>query len=93
MKPGMAVMPFASMVLPAAAEGAPACTETIFPARTTIDPRSIAAPLAIMMRALVMVRSCAESDASAPNVRPASIVKVCRFILVLLWRQVAKQYL
>ena len=41
MNPGMAVMPLASMVLPLAADGAPGATETIFPARTTIDPRSI----------------------------------------------------
>ena len=37
------------------------------PARTTIDPRSITVPLAPMMRALVIVRSCAESGADRPQ--------------------------
>ena len=62
----------------------PSATETIFPARTTIDPRSItdllATRLASTIRALVMVRSCAKSDPRAPSVRPASSVEVCRFM-------------
>ena len=94
MNPGITVMPLASMVLPAAAEGAPACTETIFPARTTIDPRSITVLLATLLastiRALVMVMSCAESDPSAPRARQASSVEVCRFMQFFLPRQVAK---
>src|SRR5438477_9589448 len=80
MNPGMAVMPLASILLallPLAAGGFPAATEVIFPARTMIDPRSITAPLAPMIRALVIVRSCPGRDAIAPNVRHAIIEKVC----------------
>src|SRR5207253_2616162 len=65
MNPGIAVMPLASIVRPLAADGAPAVTDTIFPPRTTIDPRSITVPLATMIRALVIVRSCADARVSA----------------------------
>src|SRR6185369_16589253 len=92
MNPGIAVMPLASMVRPLVADGAPAATETIFPARTTIDPRSIAVPLAVMIRALVIVRSCAESDAIAPSVRHVSIVKVGRFIVISPQALLAQQH-
>ena len=74
MKPGIAVMPFASITLPLVADGAPAATDTIFPPRTTIDPRSITAALGPMMRALVMVTSCACAGVSAANVKHASVV-------------------
>src|SRR3989442_10638301 len=93
MNPGMAVMPLASMVRPLAALGPPGAIETIFPARTTIDPRSITEPLGPMILALAIVRSCAESDVSAPNARQVSIVKVYCFILILSPRQMTKQYL
>jgi hypothetical protein len=80
MNPGMTVMPFASILFPLGADGAPACTETIFPARTTIDPRSItvrlATRLASTIRALVIVTSCAESDATAPNIMQAQLVQM-----------------
>src|SRR5262245_11928530 len=80
----MAVMPLASMVRPLALEGEPGATETIFPARTTIDPRSITVAFGPMMRALVIVTSCAESGANAASIRQMSSVKLCRFILFLL---------
>jgi hypothetical protein len=44
-------MPLASMIWPLAADVAPGATETIFPARTTIEARSITVPLATMIRA------------------------------------------
>ena len=69
MKPGMALMPRASIVWPLAADGAPAAAETILPARTTIEPRSITVPLPTTIRAFVIVRSCAASGATALNVR------------------------
>ena len=47
-----------------------------------VDPRSIALPLAPIMRAFVIVRSCAPSDASVPKVTQASINEVSRFISV-----------
>src|SRR5438309_9174817 len=34
-----------------------------------------------MIRALVIVRSCADSDVNAPNIRHASVVKMYRFML------------
>ena len=57
MKPGIALIPFASMTLPLVDDGAPAATDTILPSRTTIEPRSITVALGPMMRALVIVRS------------------------------------
>src|SRR5438874_11796484 len=83
MNPGMAVMPFASIVRPLAAEGAPAAAETIFPARTTIDPRSMTPPLGPIMRALVIVRSCADKDANAATSRQAALISVYRFMVLL----------
>ena len=46
MKPGMALMPLASIVWPLAADGAPAATETILPAahhdRAALDDGAVA---------------------------------------------------
>ena len=61
MKPGITLMPLASMVLTPAALAAPADAETIFPPRTTMEPELITAPLPTMMRALVITKSCADS--------------------------------
>src|SRR5690348_9176602 len=86
-------MPLASMLRPAAADGAPACTEAILPPRTTMDPRSITAALGPMMRTLVMVRSCAASGAVAPTIRQASLVYRYGFIFAcFLRRQMARQH-
>ena len=50
-----------------------------FRARTTIDPRSITVPLATMMRALVIVRSCAATRAAAETARISSAAR-CVFM-------------
>src|SRR5438093_4851511 len=93
MKPGIALMPLASSTWPAGADGAPAATDTIFPPRTTIDPRSITVPLETMIRALVIVRSCADAGVSPPSSRQAAAVNVCRVIgVVLSGRCVAADY-
>jgi hypothetical protein len=56
MKPGIAVMPFASIVLrPWVA--APADTDTILPARTITVPELITLPLPATMRAFVIATS------------------------------------
>ena len=69
MKPGIAVMPRASIVRAPAALAAPAApTEAIRPLRTTIEPCSITWPLPTMMRTLVMTRSCADRSAEAATV-------------------------
>jgi hypothetical protein len=65
MKPAIADIPFASITVPLDDAGAPAVTDTILPARTTIEPRSMTVPLPTTMWAFVMVRSCAASG-SAP---------------------------
>src|SRR5262245_5140727 len=83
MNPGMAVMPLASIVIPLA-EGPPDATETIFPVFTTMDPRSITVPFATTMRAFVIVTSCAESGAIAPSIKQTSIIKMYRFMPILL---------
>src|SRR6185437_785199 len=70
MKPGTAVMPWASMVCMPEAFGAPAPTETIFPPRATMEPFSITLPLPTMMRTLVIARFCA-----ARCVAPAMLAK------------------
>ncbi len=64
MKPGIADMPFASIVWPLFAAGAPAATDTILPPRTTIEPLSITVPLPTTMWAFVIVRSCADERRS-----------------------------
>src|SRR5678815_2665812 len=79
MKPGIAVMPFASITFPLVVAGAPAAADTILPPRTTMDPRSMTVPLATTIRALVIVASCAYSE-SVRNSRQASVVRVKRFI-------------
>ena len=69
MNPGIADMPFASIVWPLFDDGAPAATDTILPPRTTIEPRSITVPLPTTMCAFVIVRSCAESGAVTTDAR------------------------
>src|SRR5437588_583925 len=77
MKPGMAVIPLASTILTFPPPVTPpAATETIFPPRTTIDPRSMTPALGVMIRAFVTIRSCAESDA-----HPAPIMAILSFII------------
>jgi hypothetical protein len=67
MKPGMALMPFASMVRSPAVGAAPAVTETILPPRTMIVPDSMTWPLPTITRALVMATSCAAARRGAIN--------------------------
>ena len=67
MKPGIALMPFASMTFSPCAGAAPAVTETILPPRTTIVPESITWPLPTMMRAFVMATSCAAATIGASD--------------------------
>src|SRR5262245_20639465 len=76
MNPGIALMPLASITVPVEGEGCPAVTDAIFPARTTIEPRSITVALGPMMRTLVMVRSWA--FAVTPIVRTARIEQIVR---------------
>jgi hypothetical protein len=57
MNPGIADMPFASIVIPLAVAGAPGVTDAILPPRTTIDPRSMTVPLPTTIRAFVIVTS------------------------------------
>src|SRR6188768_830792 len=72
MQPGIALSPFTSMTRPAVDAGAPADADTIFPPRTTIEPRSMTVPLPTTMRALVMVRSCAASGAAVARTRTSA---------------------
>ena len=67
MKPGMALMPFASMIVSPWVGAAPAVTEAILPPRTMIVPESITWPLPTMMRAFVMATSCAAAGFEAIN--------------------------
>ena len=57
MKPGMALMPFASIVLSPCVLPPPAETEAIFPPRTITVPELITVPFPTITRALVMARS------------------------------------
>ena len=79
MKPGIALMPFASMTFSPGAGAAPAVTETILPPRTTIVPESITWPLPTMMRAFVIATSCAaaaigENDTATMKLARRSIL-------------------
>src|SRR5688500_14804933 len=78
MKPGIAVMPLASIVVPPLVDGAPATTDTIRPPLTTIEPRSMTVASGPMMRALVIVRSCAA--AGAPSVSSVASAAAYRVI-------------
>src|SRR5687768_3374481 len=71
MKPGMALMPLASIVRRPCVGTAPAPTETILPPRTMIVPDSITWPLPTITRALVMATSCAVASVGAINPVPA----------------------
>ena len=57
--------------------------ETIFPARTTIEPRSITVQFAPIIRAFVIVTSCAKRGESAAKAKQVNIVKVRRLHEVL----------
>src|SRR5687768_15948261 len=59
MKPGMALMPLASMVRSPCVGAAPAVTETILPPRTMMAPDSITWPEPTITRTLVIAMSCA----------------------------------
>src|SRR5262245_5001063 len=96
-KPGMSVIPRASICLMPAGAAVPAPTEAIRPLRTTTVPESMTVPLPTMMRALEMTRSCAPashggaSDASIINTRTSSLfmargyaVRFC-FVYFALW--------
>ena len=74
MKPGIALMPFASIVRrpcvgPPSPDGfgeagaGPAVTETIFPPLTMMVPDSMTWPEPTMTRALVIATSCADAIA------------------------------
>src|SRR5262245_14384353 len=97
MKPGMIVMPRASICLTPAGAADPALTEAIRPLRTTSVPDSMTDPLPTMMRAFEMTRSCAPaphgsaSDASITNTRGSTlfmargyVVRFC-FVYFMLW--------
>ncbi len=77
MNPGIALIPLASITLAPEGDGCPAVTDTIFPARTTIDPRSMTEALGPMMRTLVIVRSWAAAVVAASSVTH-SVVSVRR---------------
>src|SRR6185437_3300266 len=93
----MALMPLASITFPAVAAGLPAAAETIFPPRITMDPLSITVPLPTMMRAFLMVRSCAKRDENVPKVRQTKMqpnsLKLNRFIAFSQGSDVVKQNL
>ena len=59
MKPGIALMPLASIVRRPCVGAAPAVTDTIFPPLTMMVPESITWPEPTMIRALVIATSCA----------------------------------
>src|SRR5438874_8041039 len=59
MKPGISVMPRASICLAPAAPAVPAPIDAMRPLRTTMAPDSMTEPLPTMMRALEMTRSWA----------------------------------
>src|SRR4030095_3889800 len=97
MKPGMSVIPRASICLMPAGAAVPAQTEAIRPLRTTSVPESMTVPLPTMMRAFEMTRSCAParhgsaSDDSIVNTRTSSLflargyaVRFC-FVYFALW--------
>ena len=75
MKPGIALMPLASMVRSPCVGAAPAVTETILPPRTMMVPDSITWPLPTMIRALVMATSCAA--ATVGTINPATSRHAC----------------
>src|SRR5688572_23696269 len=81
-------MPPASIIVPAGVVGAPEATETMLPARTTIEPRSITEPFAAMMRAFVIVRSCAEREALTAKTSQNSVIRMRRFIRALPSRKI-----
>src|SRR5690606_32249710 len=81
MKPGMTVLPPASIVRPPLTFGAPAPTDAMRPSVTTTCPCSITVPLPSSTRAFVMTRSCAsaaaaQSQAVTANDRQVLVVLV-----------------
>ena len=81
MKPGIALMPLASMMRSPCVGAAPAVTETILPPRTMIVPESITWPLPTMIRALVIATSCA--DAMAGRIMKTAMAR--ESILFIAW--------
>jgi hypothetical protein len=82
MKPGMTVMPFASMVrAPAGALDAVGPTDAMRPPFTTTAPFSSTVPLPTMTRALVMTRSWASASVAPPASRRAAVMKVRRVLM------------
>src|SRR5262245_10809359 len=97
MKPGMTVIPRASICRTPGGAALPAPTEAIRPLRTTSVPESMTDPLPTMMRAFEMTRSCAParngsaSDGSIITARTNSLfmargyaVRFC-FVYFALW--------
>jgi len=91
MKPGITVIPLASMTRAPGALAAPAATDTILPSRTTMEPRSIAPPVPSRMRALVMTSACPAASGATPTISNmttatrARILCMARIIDGLAW--------
>jgi hypothetical protein len=81
MKPGIALMPFASIVFNPDVFAAPRVTDAIFPPRTMIVAESTTVPLPTITRAFVIARSCAAVGA-ALNAVITTVVNATYTILI-----------
>ncbi len=71
-RPGITVLPPASIVRPLAAAGAAADTDAILPSFTTTEPRLITWPVPSMIRAFVIVRFWAFAPVAISNATAAA---------------------
>src|SRR5688572_24563483 len=80
--PGMTVLPPALMVVPPAAAGAVAETETILPSRTTTVPRSMTRPVPSRILPFVIVRFCAKAPQALTNTSAAAMTPRCDLVCI-----------
>src|ERR1051326_8545176 len=80
-KPGSAVMPLASITVPTRCVAAPAATEKILPPRMTIEPLPMIGPSPTMIRALIIVASCARAVPATDETRPNTNIQRNGFVV------------